>query len=134
MKNYLVNKLILALLVISNNCNAFEQLRNFYAGALWYGNKSLKTVYLVGDLVDSNPKLLSLIQSCNQKCLGMQHYVKNASKQDLILITGGLTAATALSIYINWQIMRKVSEKIVGCDGSCKKNNQNLPENGCDNN
>ena len=122
MKNYLVNKLILALLVISNNCNAFEQLRNFYANALWYGNKSLKTVYLVGDLVDSNPQLLSIIKSCNQKCLGMQQYVKNASKQDLVLITSGLTAATALSIYINCKIIRKASEKIVGCDGSCKKN------------
>jgi hypothetical protein len=133
MKNHLVNKLILALLVISNSCNAYECLRNFYANALWYSNKSLKTAYLVGDLVDSNPKILNIVKNCNQKCLGMQQYIKNASKQDLVLITGGLTATTALGIYLNWQIMRKVAEKIVGCDGSCKKNNQDLPENGCDN-
>ena len=77
--------------------------------------------------MDSNPKILSIVKSCNQKCLGMQQYVKNASKPDLVLITSGLTAATALSIYINWKIIRKASEKIVGCDGSCKKNKQDLP-------
>jgi hypothetical protein len=127
MKKYLVNKLILLLLLIGNSCDAYECLRNFYTDALWYTNKGLKTAHLVGDFIDTNPKILSIVKSCNQKCLTMQTYVKNASNQDLILITSGLTAATALSVYINWKIIRKVSEKIVGCDGSCKKTKQDLP-------
>jgi hypothetical protein len=127
MKNYLVKKLILSILLIINSLSACERLRNFYVDTLWCGSKAFKTAYLIGDFLDSNPKIISIVKNCNQKCLSMQQYVKNASNQELILITSGLTAATTLTVYLNWKVICKVSEKIVGCDGSCKKNNQNLP-------
>ena len=123
------SKILLAIiLTLIANCNASEHLRNFYGDALWYTNKSLKAIHHVGDLMEGNPKLLSIIKKCHKNCFRMHQYIKNdASAKEIFLITTGLATATALGFYINYKIIHKVSEKIVGCDGSCKKNKDDLP-------
>jgi hypothetical protein len=123
------NKIILAIILMLNtHCKANQTLRDFYSDALWYSNKGLKAIHHVGDLMEGNPKLLSIIKKCHKNCFCMHQYIKNdATARDIFLITTGLATATALGFYINYKIIHKVSEKIVGCDGSCKKKKDNLP-------
>lgn len=128
MKKNLAGILRLAvILLINQTIYSSECLRSFYSNALWYSNKSLKAIHHVSDLMESNPTFLSAIKKCHKKCFTMHQYINEASNKEIALITTGLATTAVIGIYVNYKIIHKVSEKIVGCDGSCKKNKEALP-------
>jgi hypothetical protein len=120
-KNKLCKVVLTIILATSNTGQASETFRNFYANVFKYGNKSLKAIHHVGDLMEANPNFLGMVKKCHKSCFNMQKHITQASDKEIALITTGLVAATALGIYINYKIIRKTSAIIAGCDGSCQK-------------
>ena len=128
MKKNAVSLTTLAMILITNSTsNACESLKNFYSNALWYSNKRLKAIHHVGDLMEGNPTFLSAVKKCHKNCFKMHQYINEASNKEIALITTGLATAAVIGFYVNYKIIHKVSEKIVGCDGNCKKNKDALP-------